>query len=108
MVWANRACQALSETTRTASRSAGSAPAKASITYRLGAAERCSRSRAPRASWLDSSMGWLIAPHQMRSSLWGSRTTNLSFGDRPVWTPVDTTSGPPSASVPSPAASACS
>ena len=38
----------------------------------------------------------------MRSSEPGSRTTNLSFGERPVKRPVSTTSGPPSASRPSP------
>ena len=42
------------------------------------------------------------SPHQIRFSDPGSRTTNLSFGDRPVCTPVSTASGPPSASRPSP------
>ena len=51
---------------------------------------------------------WLVhGPHQMRSPEPGSRTTNLSFGERPVNRPVSTTSGPPSASFPSPRPSAC-
>ena len=48
-----------------------------------------------------------VSPHQIRSSDPGSRTMYLSFGERPVCTPVSTTSGPPSASDPSPRASAC-
>ena len=40
------------------------------------------------------------SPHQIRFSDPGSRTTNLSFGERPVCTPVSTTSGPPSANTP--------
>jgi hypothetical protein len=44
---------------------------------------------------------------QIRSSEPGSRTTNLSLGERPVKRPVSTTSGPPSASLPSPRRSAC-
>ena len=50
-----------------------------------------------------SSISW-FGPHQTRSSLPGSRTTNLSFGARPVWAPVETTMAPPRASSPSPAA----
>ena len=40
-----------------------------------------SRSRSKRSS----ASGWLTSPHQIRSSEPGSRTTNLSFGERPVW-----------------------
>ena len=42
-------------------------------------------SRSP--SNFSSSSGWLTSPHQMRSSEPGSRTMNLSFGERPVCMP---------------------
>src|SRR5262245_1065322 len=46
-------------------------------------------------------MGWLTSPHQMFASVEGSRTMNLSFGERPVCVPVLTTSGPSAAIIPS-------
>src|SRR3982751_627477 len=53
-------------------------------------------------------MGWLTSPHQMLASLEGSRTMNLSFGERPVCVPVRTTSGPSAAISPSPSRIAAS
>src|SRR6476661_881221 len=53
-------------------------------------------------------MGWLTSPHQTFASLEGSRTMNLSFGERPVWVPVLTTSGPSAAIIPSPSRTAAS
>src|SRR5688500_17978784 len=47
-------------------------------------------------------MGWLTSPHQTLASLECSRTMNLSLGERPVWVPVFTTSGPSAAIMPSP------
>ena len=51
-------------------------------------------------------MGWLTSPHQTLASLEGSRTMNLSRGERPVWGAVSTTIGPSAAMAPSPAATA--
>src|SRR5579862_4351516 len=48
-------------------------------------------------------MGRLTAPQPIFASLDGSATMNLSSGERPVWRPVRTTSGPSAASRPSPA-----
>src|SRR6185295_5652350 len=48
-------------------------------------------------------MGRLTSPHQILSALHGSRTMNLSWGERPVCLPVRTTSGPSAATRPSPA-----
>jgi len=44
-----------------------------------------------------SEIGRFTLPHQTRSAVVASRTTNLSFGERPVWWPVRHTSGPPEA-----------
>src|SRR3954471_11091095 len=48
-----------------------------------------------------SLIGW-FGPHQILSLLDGSSTTNLSLGERPVYCPVLTTSGPSAPSRPSP------
>src|SRR6185295_19087245 len=48
-------------------------------------------------------MGRLTSPHHILSALHGSRTMNLSWGERPVCLPVRTTSGPSAATRPSPA-----
>jgi hypothetical protein len=53
-------------------------------------------------------MGWFTGPHQMWSATSGSRTTNLSPGERPVWGAVTATKAPPSASIPSRRRRACS
>src|SRR5256885_1704720 len=53
-------------------------------------------------------MGRLTSPHQIFPSLDGSRTMNLSCGERPVCLPVRTTSGPSAATIPSPARMASS
>jgi hypothetical protein len=53
-------------------------------------------------------MAWLTSPHQTFASLDGSRTMNLSFGERPVCVPVRTTSGPSAAMTPSPSRIAAS
>ena len=61
-------------------------------------------SRSP--SKCSSEISALTSPHQIRSSEPASRTTNLSFGERPVCLPVSTARGPPSAILPSPRSSA--
>src|SRR5215208_249833 len=53
-------------------------------------------------------MGWLTSPHQTFRAELGSRTMNLSSGERPVCFPVRTTSGPLAASCPSPSRIAAS
>ena len=53
------------------------------------------------ASNFASSTGRLTAPQCTCCSLAGSRTTNLSFGERPVCWPVLQTSGPSAARLPS-------
>ncbi len=54
------------------------------------------------ASNFASSTGRLTLPQCTCFSLDGSLTTNLSFGDRPVWEPVRATRGPSAARVASP------
>src|SRR6185436_17813773 len=46
-------------------------------------------------------MGRLKPPHQTPSWASPASTVYLSCGERPVWTPVRTTNGPPSERVPS-------
>ena len=48
-----------------------------------------------------ASIGRFTLPQAMCASLDGSRTRNLSFGERPVWWPVRQTSGPSAAIAPS-------
>ena len=47
-------------------------------------------------------IGRLYSPHQIRSSVDGSRTMNLSCAAREVWLPVSTTTAPPRTIRPSP------
>src|SRR5688572_12148465 len=49
-----------------------------------------------------------LFPHAISRSLDGSRTKNLSLGERPVWGAVLQTSGPPAAIIPSPLRTASS
>src|SRR6266568_1181988 len=58
--------------------------------------------RARILSTFSSLRGWLTGPHHILSLLDGSSTTNLSLGERPVYWPVLTTSGPSAPSIPSP------
>src|SRR5918994_439613 len=60
------------------------------------------------ASNFASSIGLLTVPQWTCFSLWASRTTNLSLGERPVCCPVRATSGPSAASCASPRRSASS
>ena len=53
------------------------------------------------ASKAAASIGRLTLPHATCFSLEGSRTMNLSLGDRPVCCPVLQTSGPSDAMAPS-------
>src|SRR3954447_12987252 len=52
------------------------------------------------ASNRHGSSGRLTFPHAISASLVGSRTMNLSFGDRPVCCPVRHASGPSAAMTP--------
>ena len=64
--------------------------------------------RRAAASKFSGAYGWLTLPQSMSSSDAGSRTTNLSFGERPVCGAVTATNGPMSANSPSPRrAAAC-
>src|SRR5439155_9851655 len=88
-------------------RCAGSAPANASTTYSVSRLPRNSVTLSRRCS-NPSSGSSLLPSHQIRSSEPGSRTMNLSCGERPVCLPVSTTIAPPSPSRASPRAIACS
>src|SRR3546814_590023 len=63
------------------------------------------RRRCPKVSGV---MGLLTGPHQTLSAVFPSRTTNLSFAERPVCSPVVQTSGPPAPIRPSPRSNAAS
>ena len=54
-----------------------------------------------RRSNFAGSNGWFTLPHQIRPSVSGSFTTNLSLGERPVCGEVTTAKGPPLATTPS-------
>jgi hypothetical protein len=46
-------------------------------------------------------MGWFTFPHHTSASVFWSRTTNLSLGERPVCGLVTALKGPPSTRIPS-------
>jgi hypothetical protein len=71
------------------------------------AARMCARMSACSRSKASGAMGALFS-HQMPASTEGSRTTNLSLGERPVCWPVSTSSVPPRPISPSPRRTAAS
>ena len=98
----NAMCHALGDTYRTESRYFGSAPQYRSCTNRSGRPSRYSRTSPSSASKCSAEIGWLTLPQSTSRSVDGSRTMNLSFGERPVCGAVTATNGPMSASSPSP------
>src|SRR6185436_2931706 len=107
MLRANRLCHANSFTTRIGILYFGSVPPHASRTN-SSLSWRYAIMSLWSASNFDSSIGLFTGPQWTCLSLAASLTTNLSFGERPVWAPVRATSGPSAASEASPRASACS
>ena len=86
-------CHASSVMTRIGTRKSGSAPAQQSCTNRSRPCRKPCR-RCTRSLNLSVDMGRLYWPHHTRSSLDGSRTTNLSLAERAVCLPVYATSAP--------------
>ena len=99
-------CQAYSVKTRARARVAGSAPPKRSWTKR--SLPSAWPRKSPRRSSNCSGVIAALLSHQTSFSVLASRTTNLSRGERPVWTPVSAASAPPRISWASRFASACS
>ena len=97
MLRANRLCQANSLTTRIGSRYFGIGAAPGVEDEQVLVLERRPSCRGAASSNLASSIGLLTVPQWTCCSLCGSRTTNLSFGERPVCCPVRATSGPSAA-----------
>jgi len=64
--------------------------------------------RARSASYFAASKGRFPFPHEIDPSLPGSLTKNRSFGERPVYSPVLTTSAPASVRCPSRRLKECS
>ena len=83
-----------------------SAPANPSKTYTSSSEFMCSMPIRRAVSNCSGVMGWLTLPHQMLSWTAGVSSSHLSVGERPVRSPVITTSAPLSASRPSPLARA--
>ncbi len=101
MLRANRLCHAYSVTTRTGSRYSACAQAWTSCTNRSRSWRKPSM-RERSSSNVSLPIGRLYSPHQIRSSVVGSRTMNLSCAAREVWLPVATATAPPRTIRPSP------
>ena len=94
MFRANVLCQALCVITRIGSASEGSAPHARSCTKRLSCSERKSTTCARNLSNVARSVEMFTSPQFTSFVVDSSSTMNLSFGERPVRSPVSVTRAP--------------